>query len=653
MSNSRIILILAKSFTSGMLTDYAVLADALAPTFECIQFEGSDEHKLRDIKRKQIYGKIFLEHILPQWLDIQAQVSYFVPNHEMLTDWDIKLSKNVDVILCKNVYTQSVFPNNNRLIKFTSLCSHSTAKKDYSLFIHFGGTSFMKGTVELLRYWVDCKFADNKNIKLLITHSPKFNNDVIDYWHSLNPKKQSTFMGRTVVGECYKNMFLTQHLPEKEYNYFAQKAGVRIQPSILEGYGHTVNEGRCNGTLTMTTDAAPMNELITNKKCLFSVGHTIPSYEIFKPFKNLYKYMFRGSSVASFIDKNDFEKKMNQIIDLSDDEKNKIATEQHQQFVEDTNFFKTAIKNIFCIGNTHEKKVFSQNGEDGIIEWIFDTIGTTNKFYVEFGVENGTECNTKYLREKKGWTGLMMDGGNENKQINLQREFIYADNICQLFAKYNVPREFDLLSTDIDYNDFYVLYEIMKGGYRPRAICSEYNAFLGATDDKIVIYDPNMMWDRTQYFGASISAFAKLLDKFEYTIVAGTSIGVNIFFVRNDVLKNCVSQFKDAGNVGAIYRPLHSKYHKPDHHNRAFISSEEAMDERLMSTVMNLVAKVDNIFRSDDVAKIRGRYRNIIIKKDWRESKQIEDTILNMVKKNVVGDARIIEVLTFNRFTKI
>jgi hypothetical protein len=446
---------------------------------------------------------------------------------------------------------------------------------------------------------------------------------------------------------------LTEHLDEKEYNYFAQRAGVRVQPSILEGYGHTVNEGRCNGSLTITTDAVPMNELITNKKCLIAVGRTTPSYEIFRPFKNLYKYMFRGNSVASFIDKNDFKKKIEQIIAMSDEEKNKIATEQRQQFVEDTQFFTNAMRNVFCVADTHEKKVFSQNGEDGIIEWIFDTIGTTNKYFVEFGVEDGTECNSKYLREKKGWQGLMMDGGNENTKINLRREFIYADNICQLFAKYNVPREFDFLSTDIDYNDFYVLHEIMKGGYRPRVICSEYNAFLGATDDKVVIYDPNMMWDRTQYFGASISAFVKLLAKFEYTIVAGTSIGVNIFFVHNDILKKYRAHFEHMGNIGAIYRELGGKYHKADHHARTFISSTEAMDDRLMNKVMELVKKVDDIFRSNDVAKVRGRYRNIIIKKDWRESKQIEDTVLKLVKKNIVGDTRIIDVLTFNRFTKI
>jgi len=65
--------------------------------------------------------------------------------------------------------------------------------------------------------------------------------------------------------------------------------------------------------------------------------------------------------------------------------------------------------------NLHEKKIYSQNGEDGILEFIFSKIGTTNKFSVEFGVGDGFECNTVYLLEKKGWNGLMMDIGTNSK----------------------------------------------------------------------------------------------------------------------------------------------------------------------------------------------------------------------------------------------
>ena len=65
--------------------------------------------------------------------------------------------------------------------------------------------------------------------------------------------------------------------------------------------------------------------------------------------------------------------------------------------------------------NLHENKIYSQNGEDGILEYIFSKIGTTNKFSVEFGVGNGFECNTINLLEKKGWKGLMMDYGADQE----------------------------------------------------------------------------------------------------------------------------------------------------------------------------------------------------------------------------------------------
>ena len=71
----------------------------------------------------------------------------------------------------------------------------------------------------------------------------------------------------------------------------------------------------------------------------------------------------------------------------------------------------------------YEKKRFSQNGEDGVTAILTDTLFDTqeNKYYVEFGVENGMQCTTHILRNYAGWTGLLMDGGNENIERNSQR----------------------------------------------------------------------------------------------------------------------------------------------------------------------------------------------------------------------------------------
>jgi hypothetical protein len=229
--------------------------------------------------------------------------------------------------------------------------------------------------------------------------------------------------------------------------------------------------------------------------------------------------------------------------------------------------------------STYEKHIYSQNGEDGVIDAIFDHIGLTNAYFVEFGVENGAECNTRFLRAEQGWRGLMMDGSHGNPAINLHKEFITAENIQSLFEKYNVPETFDLLSIDIDRNDFYVWHAIDK--YHPRVVVIEYNASHLPDEDKVCIYDPQAMWDLTNYFGASHLAYARLGRAKGYTLVYAENRGTNLFFIRDDVLASFGIEFKDQGNVNALYKlPRYGKGprgHMPDPQNRPYSSSEEAM----------------------------------------------------------------------------
>lgn len=240
--------------------------------------------------------------------------------------------------------------------------------------------------------------------------------------------------------------------------------------------------------------------------------------------------------------------------------------------------------------NSHEKKVYSQNGEDGIIEFIFSKIGTTNKFSVEFGVGDGFECNTVYLLEKKYWKGLMMDygadphiqwenivkkatssnflldphsiqrstrflkkliqrsGRSTHFKHDIKKEKVTAENIQQLFKKYNVPKNFDLLSVDIDYNDYWVWKAITD--YVPRVVVIEYNSLIPPTESRVVPYDPNTSWDGTNYFGASLLALTNLGLTKGYTLVGCESRGVNAFFVKSDLVEG--TKIKD---IEQLYRP--------------------------------------------------------------------------------------------------
>lgn len=185
----------------------------------------------------------------------------------------------------------------------------------------------------------------------------------------------------------------------------------------------------------------------------------------------------------------------------------------------------------------YERSICSQNGEDGILEAIFAVIGTTNKYFVEFGAGSGRTCNTSYLARRKGWTGLWMDGkgGPPRGPLAVHQEFITAENINALFQKYGVPKSFDLLSIDIDGNDYWVWKAITK--HRPRVVIMEYNASVPPSESRAIPYDPNFRWSRTDYFGASLLALKKLGEQKGYTLVTCDSRGVNAFFVEDRLVK--------------------------------------------------------------------------------------------------------------------
>jgi hypothetical protein len=206
----------------------------------------------------------------------------------------------------------------------------------------------------------------------------------------------------------------------------------------------------------------------------------------------------------------------------------------------------------------YERKLNSQHGEDGIIEAIFARIGVTNKYVVEFGVGSGRECNSAYLARKKGWTGLWMDGKQPRRKraLEVRQEFITAENILELFEKHGVPKKFDLLSIDIDGNDYWIWKKIT--GYQPRVVIMEYNASVPPTEARTIRYDPKFVWSKTDYYGASLLALARLGEEKGFRLVGCDNSGVNAFFVERSLAdKNFARQ-----SVEKLYRPRHREYVK-------------------------------------------------------------------------------------------
>ena len=199
-------------------------------------------------------------------------------------------------------------------------------------------------------------------------------------------------------------------------------------------------------------------------------------------------------------------------------------------------------KDLFDI---HKKRVFCQNGEDGIIEYIFKVVSPMNKYYVEFGGWDGVHLsNTANLRINNGWNGLLLEGNKDKvlsmknrKEINLHNEFVTSDNINSLFQKYNVPKDFDLLSIDIDSNDYYIWKALTE--FRPTLVVVETNPGinnklpLSVIENKANIFNKN--GSTGNYFGANLHAFYKLANKKGYKLL--TVNRWNAFFITNEKFK--------------------------------------------------------------------------------------------------------------------
>jgi len=187
----------------------------------------------------------------------------------------------------------------------------------------------------------------------------------------------------------------------------------------------------------------------------------------------------------------------------------------------------------------YEVKTHSQNGEDGIINHIFSKIHTTNKIAVEFGVSaggGGLETNTRRLAEE-GWSVFWFDyddASNLPPNCVFTKEFITASNAASAFAQANIPTEFDLLSIDIDSNDYHVRAALNM--YSPRVYVIEYNGNYPGHLEYVMPRDDNYKWKLWETnFGASLKSLVKQGDALGYDLVYCESRGVNAFFVRKDI----------------------------------------------------------------------------------------------------------------------
>jgi hypothetical protein len=231
--------------------------------------------------------------------------------------------------------------------------------------------------------------------------------------------------------------------------------------------------------------------------------------------------------------------------------------------------------------SSYETSLYSQNGEDGILSKIFQLIEPTSRYCVEFGAGEGVTNSNTYLLRKQEWSCLLLDRMHENSNINLYKEFITAENITTLFDKYSVPHDLDLLSIDINYNDFYV-WKALDQKFKPAVVLIEYNATHLPNEDKVVKYQFSFCGDGTDYFGASILALYNLGRSKGYSLVYAESAGINLFFIRDDILEEKKLRFKNMNDVEKLYRrPTYivspNGGPRKDPKNRAYLTSSDLL----------------------------------------------------------------------------
>jgi hypothetical protein len=226
----------------------------------------------------------------------------------------------------------------------------------------------------------------------------------------------------------------------------------------------------------------------------------------------------------------------------------------------------------------HEMRVFSQNGEDGVIEEILRRIGTRDGTFVEFGVGTGVEGNCVFLAAVLGWRGLFMEADPDqfalldaryegHPAVRTVRAQVGPENVNALLADHALSPEPDVLSIDVDGIDYWIWRALRT---RPRVVVIEYNAHLGPDDELVQPLDPRVPWDGSDFFGASLAALRRLGARKGYRLVHTDLAGVNAFFVRDDLAGPFGPE--DAVPIRAPNYFLSARGHPPHGGDRAYVT---------------------------------------------------------------------------------
>jgi len=244
-----------------------------------------------------------------------------------------------------------------------------------------------------------------------------------------------------------------------------------------------------------------------------------------------------------------------------------------------------------------EFKVFSQWGDDGIIQYLINKIPIINHTFVEFGVEDYTESNTRYLLMNDNWSGLVIDGSYSNicnikssyyywmHDLMAVHSFIDVDNINDTLLDNGFKGDIGILSIDIDGNDYWVWKAI--SAVSPSIVICEFNSVFGDHHSVTVPYNPSFQRTKEHYsnlyFGASLPALIELASEKGYSFIGANSNSVNAYFIKSDLV-----QFINIDSLDSSFYPSKCRESRDIEGNLTFLSGADRIKEISEKSVIDL-----------------------------------------------------------------
>lgn len=358
--------IIVPKLDSGLGVDAKICAKYIKKCGNFIAYIVESKVVSQKEKAKKVTVNVFIQNIplAPDDAGYPAEHNWWVPNQEFIEQWDVDaLRSRINKILCKSLYTFRLFERaieKNKwqvspvLTKFTSQdygMSEEVIEIGSKFAVHMAGSSFLKGTLQLLKVWT--KYFTDAKIELLVVRrrALPYGNEDLDYWKTLDVQPISTFRGVPMHGEKYANIVLVSRLEDNDKQQLFSEADMFINPSIAEGFGHIINEGRSMGKPVVTIDAPPMNAMVTPDSGFLIAPGIIKSNKELMPWK---KYL--GFEVPIiYPDELSMKKVLQKAINTPKETLQEMGKKARDAYLKDKSFFETVLCKMVADVTVEEK----------------------------------------------------------------------------------------------------------------------------------------------------------------------------------------------------------------------------------------------------------------------------------------------------------